>query len=290
MVLSIGDDDRLRIWKFPEGHQVASIECGAILDVVMFPDGDSLAWLCWDGIYLSKISKLADKVLLTKKRTLPKGVEDTVPVITGISVSSDNDQFAYIDEFAHLQILSLSSRKVKYVDGGKKDGLVGRIHVVLFSPSGKLLAFSNCNNEVEILSVDGFSRYRSIRSLEGNVRHLSFSLDDKYISVAFENNVAKVYEVSSAKEVRSYNDTVFAEFSPLSNKLAISNRTGNVKIVDLATRAEQEYRFRVRVVHSISWQTNGNVIQLSSSDARIRFYDIIERRELFKGNDPTDVD
>ncbi len=284
VLISNGEDEKLRIWSFPEGKQVACIESLCLDHVVVFNDGDSLAWSCLEGIYLSKISNLKEKVLLTPKRSPPKDVVEIKPIITGMSVSPRGDFIAYVDAYSGLHMISLASRTIVTVDSGKKNGVFGEIKVVRFSSNGPLLAYSNAINEVELRTGTELKRVRTIGNLSDRIRHLSFSHDDKYISVSLDSKATKVYDVLSGKEVCSFQDFVIGEFSPVAHVLAIANNKGRLRIIDMTKVRVQEQEFSLswKSVNSISWQPDGRVIQIGSNSRRIRFFDSVSRKEILK--------
>jgi WD40 repeat protein len=106
----------------------------------------------------------------------------------------------------------------------------GGIGRVLFSPDGTLLATGDSDGFVRIWSVPAFKLVLELSSHQVNADHLSFSTDSRDLSVT-AGGLAKIWHLSTRRELMSFAELRGASFSPDGNTLALVRRFENSLIL-----------------------------------------------------------
>jgi WD40 repeat protein len=316
-LVSSSDDGRVRLWAIPSGNSLATFEAHtqAIWSVVFSPDGQTFATASldntinlWNVGSLQKIATIrdADQVFAvafspTGKTLASVGKDNYVklwdtssrqayatlqghtdavkalafqPSTTGIlaSASEGKDQT--------IRLWNTTSNTQSNVLQAKED-----VFAIAFSPDGKLIA-SGGDRTVKLWNTSTTQEVATLTENTKAVFAVAFSPDGKLIASGGADNVVKLFDSTTYREVKTLKDghtnAIRAlAFSPDGNTLATgsNDKTINLWNISSGQRIALPHEHSAEVI-SLAFSHDGQKLASGSMDTTVRIWDVKSRARL----------
>ncbi|HLW63755.1 MAG TPA: WD40 repeat domain-containing protein [Gemmataceae bacterium] len=173
-----------------------------------------------------------------------------------------------------------------------------RVTAVALSPDGRTLAAALSNNkdtqEVRLFDTE-FGLERTILSGQnGQITCLAFSASGDYLATASADRSIKIWQVHNLVLMRSFAKSPVEPralaFSPDGRDLAIGERRGSLRIVDVESGA-QRYLLtgHLRDIWSVAFSPDGRWLLSGAADNTARLWDVREGVELTTFKVPANI-
>ena len=168
-----------------------------------------------------------------------------------------------------------------------------RVHSVVFSPDGTLLASGLNNGRVELWEVETGTKVAALRGHRHWVTSVVFSPDGMLLASGSRDQIIKLWDVTKSVEVGTYEverkgySQVSMSFSPDGAMLASGFQDGTVRLWDIATQTTiAELEGHVDYINSVAVSPDGTTLASGSRDRTIKLWDVATKRNIatFEGH------
>jgi WD40 repeat protein/tetratricopeptide (TPR) repeat protein len=160
----------------------------------------------------------------------------------------------------------------------------GTLSSAAYSPDGRRVATSD---SLRVQVWDAVSGRPLGPARAGKALGMAFSPDGTYLATAGLDSVARLWEVASGREVRSFSGLTAplwsVAFSPDGKRLAIASKDGTASVWDVASGQRlNTLRGHNAPVSAIAFSPDGKRLASGSQDATARVWDSSSGRELLR--------
>jgi glucose/arabinose dehydrogenase len=171
---------------------------------------------------------------------------------------------------------------------------------VAFSPDGKYIATGSNDKTAKLWEVATGKEIRTFRGHNHWVSSVTFSPDGKYLATSPDgkylatgslDNTAKLWEVATGKEIRTFlghnNYILSVTFSPDGKYLATGSEDKTAKLWEVATGREiRTFRGHNDWVYSVAFSPDGKYLTTGSKDCTAKLWEVATGKEIrtFRGH------
>jgi WD40 repeat protein/serine/threonine protein kinase len=210
--------------------------------------------------------------------------------VNSVAFSPDGQQLAAAMESGQARIWDVKSGQEKH-----RFRLNGPVRIVLFSPNGECLAATTFERheiglwQVQVWNVESGQPFTSPLLHQNRIYSLEFSPDSQRIVTATANNVARLWEITTSKELfqlRHSSLVYSAAFSPDGSQVLTASVDHTARLWDAATGAAiaEPMLHDGRVLHAEFNRDGERVLTAGWEDKTVKVWNVrlrrIERKPL----------
>ncbi|GAB1540554.1 NB-ARC domain-containing protein [Scytonema sp. NUACC21] len=233
------------------------------------------------------------KLVENRLTQIPAIVRETSPLEQSYTIGNILNLLCHLEtdltgyDFSHLNVWQADLRNVKLHNVSFQNAnlaksvfaeTLGGIHSVAFSPSGKLLATGDTNNEIRLYQVADGKQLLTCRGHTGFVWPVTFSPDGQVLASGSDDQTVKLWDASSGQclaTLKGHSGGIWSvAFSPDGDLLATSSEDQTVKLWDMRIgECFKTLRGHSNRVTSVAFSPQSSVVASGSDDQTIRLWD-----------------
>jgi len=273
LLVSRGEDETLRLWDVSTGSELQALE-----------DSNGSGKPCF--IPNSKLLASSDYNGSIKLWNLHSGVEYQIkkPPGSNFALSADCGLMA----IAERETITLWS-----VDKGSAYRTLpeapGYMHLVTFSPDGKIVAGADYQGRVTLWDLRANS-VRTVNTQTDYIGSLTINPDNKSFAIANLSSSVTIWDIATGAQIKILNgkaDRIRAiAYSPLGDLIAGGGDNHLLRIWDTTTSAElAKLQNHTGWIRAVAFSPDGKLLASGSEDRTITLWDVASRTELreFRG-------
>ncbi len=263
--IAAGDGDTVRIWEAATGKTIRQWRGHdkRVLSVRFSSDGRYLATGSEDKSAKLWLAKTGENVRVFIGHT---------GTVYSVSFRPDGKYLVTGSQDQTAKLWEVDTGKLIHTFSGQ----VEEVSCVDFSPDGKYLAMGSSQDTAGIASLWDLTAGQKIRSFRGHgggIHALRFSPDGSFFVTASADNTAKLWEVATAKEVRTFHGPgKSSRFNPLGIGKALDERRKAI--------SGGHYSDYIDGVTSVNFSPDGKYLVTGAADKTAKLWEVATGLEI----------
>ena len=273
-IVSISDDNTIRIWDSQTGKQIGQLPEGhtkKVSSASFSPDGKHIVSASYD-----KTIRIWDT---QTSKQIGQPFEGHTRPVNSVSFSPDGKRIVSASSDNTIRIWDTQTGKQI---GKPLEGHTDHVLSASFSPDGKRIVSASSDNTIRIW--DAQTGKQVGRPLTGHtylIYSVSFSPDGKLIVSASRDETVRIWDAKTGWQIGQplkghTNSVSTASFSPDGKLIVSASYDNTIRIWDALTGKQvgQPLKGHIHPVKSASFSSDGKRIVSASSDETIRIWDV----------------
>jgi WD40 repeat protein len=157
-----------------------------------------------------------------------------------------------------------------------------------FAPESDTLVAGFVNGTMEVWDIASLEKLYAVRHFDSPIQYLTFTADSAYVLI----QRARELEIRRTSDgaLRARFDAVTFDYTPITNRLALANYQGQIRIIDLETWEDVHViAAHSETIFALAFSPDGSLLASSGQDCAIRVWDA-RTGEFLHYNEQTVVD
>ncbi|MCX5827588.1 MAG: caspase family protein [Deltaproteobacteria bacterium] len=280
-ILSAGgipSDKTLKLWDVATGREIRTFRgsTAPVTSIAVTPDGKYIISGSWDnsvtpsqepdGTFIEAKAKSTDNTIRVWEIATGRQVKafhKSGGWVSTIVITPDGKYVisGHYEDSARMWEIA-SGRQVKVFD-------VGGVSSIAISPNGKYALFGGVM-EMKLWDIAVGREIRAFKGLEGWVRSIAFSPDEKYVLSGDDSTTPKLWDIASGKETRAFGgytqQVASVALSPDGNQMVMAQNYGLLNTWDISTGRQLKILKHTLGIKTVSISSDGSRVAAGGWD------------------------